>query len=81
MVISMNEIASIFTYTDRFYPFIPWLRLNGIKYVIEETDLYSNGLVIKIYHCETKQQRRLIHHYMNVEFPRIRDRILKEEEK
>ena len=71
------EICSggIYTYTDRFYPFIPWLRLNGIKYVIEETDLYSNGLVIKIYHGETKQQRRLIHHYMNVEFPKIRDRI------
>jgi hypothetical protein len=67
--------AGICTYTDTFYAFIPWLKLNGIKYMIEETDLYSNGLVIKIFKGETKQQRRLIYHYMNTIFPSIRDRI------
>ena len=71
----MNEIASIFTYADRFHPFIPWLRLNGIKYTLEETDLYENGLKIVIYKGKTKNERRLIHHYVNVEFPRIRDKI------
>ena len=69
--------CGVCTYTDSFYAFIPWLKLNGIKYVIEETNLYSNGLIIKIYHGETKQQRKLISHYMSVEFPKIRDRIRK----
>jgi hypothetical protein len=71
----MKEWCVIYTYTDRFYPFIPWLRLNGIKYIIKETDMYENGLVIKIYHGGTKQQRKLIDHYMSVEFTKIRDRI------
>lgn len=66
--------AGVSTYTDRFYVFIPWLRLNGIRYIIEETDLYENGLVIKIFHGETKQERKLINYYINVEFPKIRDR-------
>ena len=71
-----NEvICGVYTYTDRFYAFIPWLKLNGIKYVIEETDSYVNGVVIKIFKGKTKQERRLIYHYMNVIFPKIRDRI------
>lgn len=80
-MIAWNIQAAIYTYTDCFYPFIPWLRLNEIKYAIEETDLYNNGLVIKIYHGKTKQERRLIHHYMSVEFPRIRDNIFKTNKK
>ena len=67
--------AGIYTYTDRFYPFIPWLRLNGIRYIMEETDLYENGLVIKIYQGETKRERKLIYQYMNEVFPKIRDRV------
>ena len=70
-----KEIASIYTYTDRFYPFIPWLRLNGIKYKLQETDLYENGLEIVIYKGKTKQERRLIRHYLDVEFPKIRDKM------
>lgn len=67
--------AGVYTYTDRFYAFVPWLKLNGIKYELEETDLYENGLIIKIYHGETKQQRILIDHYIRAIFPKIRDRI------
>ena len=73
--------CGIYAYTNDFYPFIPWLRLNGIKYRIEETDLYENGLVIKIYKGETKQQRRLIRYYMDEIFPKIRDRINRREAK
>ena len=67
--------CGIYTYTYNFYPFIPWLRLNGIKYAIEETDLYNNGLVIKICKGKTKHERRLIHQYMTEVFPKIRDRV------
>ena len=83
----MNELdyrkyqAGIFTYTDSFYPFIPWLKLNGIEYDITETNLYHNGLMIHIYRGKTKQQRRLINYYMDVIFPKIRDRIRLEEDK
>ena len=64
-------IGGICAYIDSFYPYIPWLRLNGIKYELEETDMYNNGLLINIYKGKTKQERRLIYHYLNVEVPRI----------
>jgi len=62
----------ICAYSDTFYAFIPWLRLNGIEYELEAVNDY---VLIKIYKGKTKKQRKLIYHYLNVEFPKIKDRI------
>ena len=67
-----NITSIICTYTDRFYPYLSWLKLNGIKYDLRETDMYENGLEIVIYRGETKQKRKLIDYYLNVGFVRIR---------
>ena len=71
MIDNRKYAGGIWVYTDRFYPFIPWLRLNGIRYELEETDLYDNGLLIQIYKGETKRERILIDHYLRYEFPKI----------
>ena len=74
-----NEAVVICSYIDTFYVFIPWLRLNGIDYYLREPELtnYNNGLEIVILKGKTKQQRRLVYQYLNVEVPKIKKKIYK----
>lgn len=70
MIDERKYAGAISTYTDRFYPFIPWLRLNGIRYKLKADDY--DGLLILIYKGETKREKQLISQYLNHEFYKIR---------